>query len=499
MADISSGLHDRLKKTSAISQLGKGFDIGELKDYGHEISLYLLLKVFRREINNNQNRSKNDLIEMTGNIINEMKLEASLDQIKRLVDGILYSGDPKRQAPFSVMLYDENLRAHREFKFRYLVPDREDSRWEEGGSTVYRLTEIAQEIIFITREVLEEFGFDLEQFYTLQLIKNGNFSEAKDSVSNLIARVRNLIKKEKDRKEDILRNPSLIFSAKENSKRMSEGELKEQFKEEKKVFEDMFSWQDRLEKFPTKKKKEGKLLFEELERARKLHDKLAEIAISNLSLEMEIRADSPELFWKTSNLSYKKDFWQNLILKKGLPDIELFTELLTPLFSPKQEFIFPLDWAWAEQQLYTYIDDFIEKEEEFLEEENPPEKEEDWELILELWEDVFLQLKKKGKFELKTLEKISESQKKKWLSQDKNLELFLMFIITEVELEKVEKEYSGLDERLLLYNRLIEKNEELSELETKTIKSKLDNSQDLINLNDDFRLSPYILYLEEGK
>ncbi len=46
------------------------------------------------------------------------------------------------------------------------------------------------------------------------MIKNGNFTEAKGSVSNLIARVRNLIKKEKD-------------------------------------------WRDRLDNFPTDKKKEG--------------------------------------------------------------------------------------------------------------------------------------------------------------------------------------------------------------------------------------------------
>lgn len=37
------------------------------------------------------------------------------------------------------------------------------------------LNEESQEMIFITREILEEFGFDLEQFYTLQLIKTGNF------------------------------------------------------------------------------------------------------------------------------------------------------------------------------------------------------------------------------------------------------------------------------------------------------------------------------------
>ncbi len=52
------------------------------------------------------------------------------------------------------------------------------------------LTEEAQEMIFITREILEEFGFDIEQFYTLQLIKKGNFTKAQNSIDNLIARVK---------------------------------------------------------------------------------------------------------------------------------------------------------------------------------------------------------------------------------------------------------------------------------------------------------------------
>lgn len=497
MAGANSGLHDRLKKTTAISELGRGFDIGDLNDYGHEIALYLLLKIFRREINNNHNRSKDDLIEMTGNIINEMKLGGSREKIERLVEGVLYSGDPRRQANFSVMLYDEKIRSHREFKFRYLIPDREASRWEDGGSTVYRLTETAQEIIFITREVLEEFGFDLEQFYTLQLIKNGNFSEAKDSVSNLIARVRNLIKKEKDRREDIFRNPSLIFSGNDEKRRMSEGELKEQFEKEKEVFADMFSWRDRLDNFPTGKKKEGELLFEELERARSLHDRLAELAISNLSLEMEIRTDNPDVFWKTSHISFKKDLWQNLIAKKGLPDIDLLTDLINPLFSPEQEFIFPLDWAWAEQQLYTYKEDFENDEEEFSEEESPLKSEIDWELILDLWEDVFIELKETGNYRLEKLSHLSEEKRQRWLSQDKNLELFMMFIITDIELIEVEKEYSGLDERLLLYNRLLEKNEKLGELEGKRVRARIDSKGEKINLDGRFRLSPYMLYLEE--
>ncbi len=34
MYQVSDGLHDRLKKIAAISELGRGMDSGELNDYG---------------------------------------------------------------------------------------------------------------------------------------------------------------------------------------------------------------------------------------------------------------------------------------------------------------------------------------------------------------------------------------------------------------------------------------------------------------------------------
>ncbi len=498
MNGAESGLRERLKKTMAISLLGQGMDIGDLNNYAHQIALYLLIKVFYREINNNIQRKKQDLIKITQQIIKEMNLSASRKQMERLVDGILYAGDPKQQSPFSVMLYNEKKSDFSEFKFRYLIPDREASRWDEGGSTVYRLTEIAQEIIFITREILQEFGFDLEQFYTLQLIKNGNFSDARNSVSNLIARVRNLIKKEKDWKEDITRNPALIFSARREGQKPSEKELKEQFTEEKEVFADMFSWQDRLDSFPSEKKKEGELLFSELERARGLHDRLAELAISNLSLELEIRKNNPDVFWKTSQVSFKKDFWQNTVVNSGLPHMELLTDLLQPLFSPEQEFVFPLDWAWSEQQSLRYSAEDKEGVDMEIEEEEVIRPEIDWELILELWEKVFIELLEKGKYPLSNLKNLSYKEQVKWLSQEKNLELFMMFIITDIKLIK-RKEVPGIDERILLFNRLLSRRTEFQELIGKRITAKLKNNRSRIKLGPDFEISPYTLYLEEEK
>ena len=153
MNGAASGLRERLKKTIAISRLGQGMDLGHLNEYAHQIALYLLLKVFYREINNNQQRRKQDLITMVEQIVREMKLDYSRDQLERLVDGILYAGDPRQQSAFSTMLYDEKNLDFREFKYRYLIPDREASQWVQGGTTVYRLTDIAQEIIFITREI----------------------------------------------------------------------------------------------------------------------------------------------------------------------------------------------------------------------------------------------------------------------------------------------------------------------------------------------------------
>lgn len=494
MDQANTGLHERLKKTKAIAELGQGMDIGSLKDYAHQIALYLLLKVFKREINNNKQRSRNDLIQLTVEILKEMKLQIKMEEVERLVDGVLYSGDPKQQSYFYVKIYDETSGKLKDFKYRYLIPDREASNWQEGGRTVYRLSEISQEIIFITREILQEFGFDLEQFYTLQLIKNGNFKEAKGSVNNLIARVQNLIKKEKDWREDILRNPGLIFSAYQERRRRTETEVREQFKDEKKVFSDIFIWRERLDSFENVDQREGELLFEELERARALHDYLAELTVSNLSLELQLRRENPDIFWQTSNLSFKKDFWQNIVLKSGLPQIQDLEKMLTPLFSPKQKFIFPLDWAWSEQQLYNYLE-ASESKVERVKIESAPKEEINWELAVELWQFVFAELLAEGEFKLIKLNQLSKVQKEKWLSQQLNLELFMMFIITDIRLKLVE-EYPGLDERLLLFQKVIAAKPELAELEGKKISAKLTDSVKKVNLLDQFIISPYKIYLE---
>lgn len=493
---IQNGMKDRLKKISAIRLLGTGIDIGDLTPYAHEITLYLLLSIFRREITENINRTRNDMLNITEGILREMNLSGSDKNIERIVDGLLWYKDPDRQDPFSCLIYNEETREHEVYKFRYLKEDREHSYWEQGGSTVYMLTEEAQEIIFITREMLEEFGFDVEQFYTLQLIKSGNFNKALNSVSNLIARVKTLIRKEKDYRQDMIRSPQIIFFDSKRDRKKSEQEIKNQFDDEKKTFEDMLAWKNRLENFPQDKRDEAERLFEEVEKARVLHNQLAKIVIDNLAYEVRIRVNYPESFWITSRVSFKKDIWQNVVEKNGLPTFDLMETLVAPVLSPEIDFIYPMDWAWQEQTGMKEntneetAEDSIDEDYEFL-----SKKFVNWELILNMWESIFDDLLEGKGFCITELKDKDMDYKKAWLSERKNVEIFMMFVITKITLTEENTEFEKMDERIILFNKLCSRNEKYKKLIGKTIVSKLEESQAPLCL-ENLYISPYKIFIK---
>jgi len=493
---VQTGLNDRLKKINVIRMLGNGIDIGELTPFAHEIQLYILLTIFRREITENINRTKNDLVYMTTDIIREMKLETTDKNIERIVEGLLWYKGADKQDPFSCLIYNEDTREHQVYKFRYLKEDREHSHWEQGGSTVYMLTEEAQEMIFVTREMLEEFGFDVEQFYTLQLIKSGNFNKALNSVSNLIARVKTLIRREKDYRLDITRNPQIIFFDSKRDRKKNEQEVRNQFEDERKTFEDMLAWKNRLESFPKEKREDGGRLFEELENARMLHNQLAKVVIDNMAYEVKIRVNYPESFWITSRVSFKKDIWQNIIVKKGLPSFDFLENLITPLLSPEIEFIYPLDWAWEEQFVIKetageVVDDTARIEEQEYINKNIV----DWDLIIELWEPIFDRFIEGACFSIIELKDMNRVNQDKWLSKRVNLEIFMMFVLTELTFIREKEEFEKMDERIVLFNKLCNKNEKYKVLIGKTISSKLEENEMPLNLEKIF-ISPYTLFIK---
>ena len=487
---IEKGFFNRMKKMQTIRMLGSGMDLGELNEYSYEISFLLIQNIFNREIRENPNRTRKDMIFITEKILREMDLEGDREIVERIVDGTLWYREPNRQEAFSTRIYNENTNTKEEYIFRYFQVDRENSHWEEGGATVYMLTEEAQEMIFITREILEEFGFDLEQFYTLQLIKTGNFTKAQNSIDNLIARVKTLINKEKEYRRDIIRDPQNIFIDRSIRGKKTEEEIKAQFEEEQKVFKNMLAWKSRYDSLPVEKKREAEKMFENLERARGLHDTLARYVMENLALEIEIRVKYPEAFWKISNYSFKKDIWQNNIVKNGVDNMEDLEKIIAPLFSPKIEFIYPLDWAWSEQLIKSKRKST--KEEYEILEEDWVFKEVDWELLVELWEGIFIKLLEEGSFSILELNHINPEEKVKWLKQRENIDIFMMFVISPMVLEL---DYIGDDERLKLYGLLCDKNPELKALQGKKILSQIENTEEKI-LWRELYISPYRIYIE---
>ena len=490
---IEKGFHNRMKKIMPIRMLGAGMDLGDLNEYSHEISFLLIQNIFKRELRENPNRTRGDMIAIVDSILKHMKLESTQDMVERIVDGTLWYRDPTKQESFKVGIYNEDLLSKEGYSFRYFTIDREHSHWEQGGATVYMLTEESQEMIFITREILEEFGFDLEQFYTLQLIKSGNLSKAQNSIDSLIARVRTLINRERDYRHHIIRNPQNIYFDRSIRGRKSDVEIKEQFEEEQELFQKMFSWKSRYTSLPKDKKVEAEEMFAKLERARALHDNLAKHVMENLALEMEIRVNYPESFWNISRCSFKKDIWQNQIVKNGLNSIGDLEIILGPLFSPKMEFIYPLPWAWAEQKVLKRRKSNVLEEQ--LLEEKWSFKETDWDLILELWEEVFRSLLYTGSFNILSLNNKDQVQREKWLIQRANIDLFMMFVISPVSLRR----NSNIgDERLKLYELLCRRDPAFMELEGMWIYSKLEDTKEYFMWKELY-ISPYTIYTRGEK
>ncbi len=488
---IEKGFFNRMKKMQTMRMLGGGMDLGPLNEYSFEICFLLIQNIFLRELRENHHRTREDMLFIAEKILQEMDLSYDPEATQRVVDGTLWFRDPMKQESFKARIFHEETGRKEEFAFRYFKVDREHSHWEQGGSTVYMLTEESQEMIFITREILEEFGFDLEQFYTLQLIKTGNFTKARGSIDNLMARVRTLITREKEYRRDILRDPQNIFFDQSSRGNKSEEEIKAQFDEEQKVFEDMFTWRSRYDALPTEKKQEAETMFEKLGQARALHDRLAKLVTENFALEMEIRVKYPESFWNTASHSFKKDIWQNHIVKNGLEKIEDLEAVVAPLFSPKTDFIYPLDWAWGEQQVYRKRT-FKHAREELLE-EDWTFREIDWELLTDLYEDVFRELLEKGKFSIRSLSEKSEPEQGKWLQQRENIDLFMMFVIADVKLDRF---HTGEDERLRVYKALCDRNPDFHKLHGKRITSAIEDAGEVL-LWEEVLISPYTIYLEE--
>lgn len=258
----------------------------------------------------------------------------------------------------------------------------------------------------------------------------------------------------------------------------------------------MMSWKKRLKSFPQEKRKDAERLFDEIEKARILHNLLAKLVVDNMAYEVKVRVDYPESFWITSDVSFKKDIWQNTIVKNGLKSFDTLQYLVTPLLSPGVQFIYPLDWAWQEQQSKDEYEEDEEAQENTEDEEKYIKKQADWDLITELWAPVFDKLLNDESFSITELQDMERVLQEKWLSQDKNTEIFMMFVLTEITFTEEGSESQSTDERIILFSKLCVKDEKYKKLTGKTVGSKLDMDKKPLHLGNLF-ISPYKIYIKD--
>ena len=105
---IEKGFFNRMKKVMPIRMLGTGMDLGELNEYACEICFLLIQNIFRRELNENPNRTREDMISIVDSIIKNMKLEASYEIVERIVDGTLWYREPTKQDSFKISIFNED-------------------------------------------------------------------------------------------------------------------------------------------------------------------------------------------------------------------------------------------------------------------------------------------------------------------------------------------------------------------------------------------------------
>ncbi len=499
MNETWDGFAERVKRLNPLFELGSGMDVGHLKPYLKTILMQVLLTIFYRELNDDDSRRKMDIVHMVEECIKQMKLSADVKQIERITNGLLYSGKEEFSKPFEALYFDEKSQSWETQTFRYVTMDELYTNLEMGGSIIYKLTDVAQEMIFMSREMAEEFSITIEQLYSIQLIKNGNFKKAIRNLDHLISRVNRLMVKEYSFQKEMVNNPKILIFEQAMQRGDNRREIEQQFEEEKEHFRTISAMLEKAKRNEEDEmvQKELLLLQEKIEHTRQLHDRFAKLVIQNISYEMKLKVENPSLFWENSLVSFREQIYDQWLLKEGVHDFSVVEHILGPLFSPKNEFILPLDWIWGEQELVEkqVIEDATEEE---VEEEWIQRKVTDWSSVVKAWSHVFEHLQKHGEFSLVDLAKLPVDVQEEWFVESETLDLWMMFDKKPLRVQMLNrKEETITDERERMLYKLMEAFPEFKSLEGVHLYTKFDHLAEPIIWHNT-KMTPFKLCIQEA-
>ena len=501
MNESWEGFAQRMQRLNPLFELGRGMEVGELKPHIQTILMQVLLTIFYRELNDDDHRRKSDIKYMVEDSIKQMKLLADDKQIERITSGLLYQGKEEYSKPFEALYYDEIKQSWETQVFRYVTMDELYTNLEMGGSIVYKLTDVAQEMIFMSREMAEEFSITIEQLYSMQLIKNGNFRKAARNLDHLISRVNRLMANEFSFQKEMINNPKILLIEEEWQRADNRVEIEKQFEEEKNHFRTITSMIDKTKRRNEENdsiQKELILLQEKIGHTRQLHDRFAKLVIQNISYEMKLKAENPSLFWENSLVSFREHYYENMFMKEGVQNFTVIEKVISPLFSPKNEFILPLDWIWGEQEFdeKQITESFVEEEEE---ESITTLRVTNWDSVIKAWSYVFQFLQTSGEFSLTDLKELPLEVQDLWFEESESIDLWMMFDKKPLKVQVMHRKEETLsDEREILLFKLMKEYPQFQVFEGSKIFTQFDHRAEPFHWYRT-KITPFKICVQEEK
>lgn len=493
------GFAGRMQRLNPLFELGRGMEVGELKPHLQSILMHVLLTIFYRELNDDDHRRKSDIKYMVEDTMKQMKLLADEKQIERITSGLLYSGKEEYSQPFEAYYYDEVRESWETQVFRYVTMDEVYTNLESGSSIVYKLTDVAQEMIFMSREMAEEFSITIEQLYSIQLIKNGNFRKATRNLDHLISRVNRLMANEFSFQQEMINNPKILLIEAERQRVDNRIEIEQQFEEEKNHFRTITSMTEKTKRQNAEDDvvhRELVLLQEKIGHSRALHDRFAKLVIQNISYELKLKAENPSLFWENSLVSFREHIYENWFLKEGVQSFTEVETILSPLFSPKNEFTFPLDWIWGEQEFNENeeIEVALEDEEK---ERIAYQRITNWDSVVEAWSYVFQYLQTHQEFSLTDLKELPLEVQDLWFEESETIDLWMMFDKKPLKVQVLHREEEAInDEREILLYKLMQEYPQFGQFEGLKIYTEFDHRAEPF-LWHEMKITPFKICIEE--
>jgi hypothetical protein len=486
---------NRQKSTLPTWLLGRGADYGLHTDYIHNICLTLLVTIFYKELLDENDRTQDDLVQITKLICQKLSLPCTKAQAEKIIESLMFSGSKHYKFSFEVPFYDETKESWEQHRFQYFVIDR-DANVLDDEIEVYKLSDVAQEIVLKSHEIVEQMDLDMKQLVTELLIQKGNLKHAMKMLDALEFSVRKLINEERRFKDELIKDPrkALLKSHTRWGDQISK--VREQFDLELNRYTQMESILRKLEVIE-EQRTTFLLLTRHIRNTRLLHDQLAKLVIESIRIEFQILNREFNAMWYSTSTSFRDTLWEKEILHHGFASPDDMLTLTESLLSPHKPLFLPHEWAIDEHKGLRAETTFEHPDPLPDEHDNRKPISLDWKTILSLWEPVMLKLIKEKEVSIGYLQTLDELTLSRWVTNREAFDFWLKMGSLEEDLYITEGLLADNEnDILILLSKLIKKNSYLhcligcviypkrSELSEHRFKAKVEVSNYTIMLKD---------------